>query len=152
MQFDIDDYRVTIKGCKSNVAIDAIFGHYPGNKYAVISLPDELFHPAIIPFVKLKVKIVIDSVARKSTMNSTSRYVPSRDRPTKWAVRKFKSEFEKVNGHDIEVAKTNWDYNKAPKHNNTGRFGDLKAFCGMRKGEELDLVAKGEQNDYQTSS
>lgn len=144
MQFDIDDYRVTIKEGKSNMTIDALFGHHPGNKFAVVSLPAELNHPAVISFVKFKIKFVIDSVARKSTMNSTSRYIPSRERETKWAVRKFKSEFEKVNGHDIEVAKTNWDYNKAPKHNNTGRFGDLKAFCGMRKGGELDLVSKGE--------
>ncbi|URC22835.1 hypothetical protein KASHIRA_02610 [Serratia phage vB_SmaM-Kashira] len=144
MQFDIDDYRVTIKDSKSDTIIDALFGHHPGNKFAVISLPDELMHPAIIPFVKFKVKMMIDFTERKSKMNSTSRYIPNRDRPTKWVVRKFKSEFEKVHGHDIEVAKTNWDYNKAPKHNNTGRFGDLKAFCGMRKGQELDLVAKGE--------
>lgn len=41
---------------------------------------------------------------------------------------------------DIEEAKDNWDYNKAPKNATVkGKFGDLKAFIEMKSGKSLNL-------------
>jgi hypothetical protein len=142
MQFKIGDYDVTVREGKSSTTMDVSFCHHPGLKRIYIEAPEEMMHPVYISFMKLRLKGIIDSVAKKQTMNATSRYIPNRERATKWVVRKFKSEFSKVHG-DIDVAKTNWDYNKAPEHSNTGKYGDLKAFCGMRKGQELELVKGG---------
>lgn len=137
MKFNIDDYVVTVREGKSRSIMEVTFGHHPGTRYVYINVPDELIHPVFESFLKLRLKGVIDSVAKKQAINATSKYIPNRERTVKWAVRKFKSEFSALHG-DIEVAKMNWDYNKAPTKQK-GKFGDLKGFLEMRKGCSLDL-------------
>lgn len=143
MKFNIDDYTVTVREGKSNSIILVNFNHHLGIKSVYINVPEDMIHPVYQSFFTLRLKRIIDSVAKKQAMNSTSRYISNREKEVRWAVRKFKSEFSAVHGN-IEVAKTNWDYNRAPAHEFKGRFGDLKAFCGMRKGQELELVKQGE--------
>lgn len=140
MKFDIDDYTVTVREGKSNNIILVTFSHHPGLKYVYINVPEDMMHPMYQSFFTLRLKRIIDSVAKKQAMNSTSRYISNREKEVRWVARKFKSEFSAIHG-DIEIAKANWDYNRAPEHEFKGRFGDLKAFCGMRKGQELDLIS-----------
>lgn len=137
MEFHIGDYRVVVREGKSKVSMDVVFGHHPGLRYVYIDAPEELMHPMYQNFFRLRLKGIIDSVAKKQSMNSTSRYIPNRERAVKWAVRKFKYEFSQVHG-DIEVIRESWDYNKSPVKSE-GKFGDLKGFLEMRKGGSLDL-------------
>lgn len=138
MEFYIDDYRVIIREGSSSVTMDIKFGHHPGLKSVYIDAPEELMHPMYQKFFETRLRGIIDSVERKQAIAATSRYIPNRERTTKWAVRKFKYEFSQVHG-DIEVVRESWDYNKSPVKSE-GKFGDLKGFLEMRKGGSLDLV------------
>lgn len=138
MEFYIDDYRVIIREGSSSSTMDIKFGHHPGLKSVYIDAPEELMHPMYQKFFETRLRVIIDSVARKQAITATSHYIPNRERMTKWSVRKFKYEFSQVHG-DIEVVRESWDYNKSPVKAE-GKFGDLKGFLEMRKGGSLDLV------------
>lgn len=138
MEFYIDDYRVIIREGSSSSTMDIRFGHHPGLKSVYIDAPEELMHPMYQKFFESRLRGIIDSVARKQAITAASRYIPNRERTTKWSVRKFKYEFSQVHG-DIEVVRESWDYNKSPVKRE-GKFGDLKGFLEMRKGGSLDLV------------
>lgn len=140
MQFDIGNYKVTVREGQSRSVIEVSFTHHPGLCNVYIYCPEELIHPVFRRMFERKVKDVTDQVSQRQTMASTSRYIPTRHRSVKWSVRKFKHDFQNVHG-DIDEAKDAWDYNRAPAGAvKTGKFGDLKAFLEGRKAGELDLI------------
>lgn len=143
MNFEVGKYMVTVREGKSRSTMEVTFGHHPGLTYVYIDAPAELIHPAFRKLFQLKVKGIVDSVQSRLDNANVSKYIPTRHRTVKWSVRKFKSDFTNLHG-DIDEAKVDWDYNRAPKGvETTGKFGDLKAFLEGRKAGELELIAGG---------
>lgn len=139
MEFQIGNYRVIIREGKSRSVMELSFHHHPGLTSVFVDAPEELIHPVFRSTFERKIKDVIDTVDRTKLMSKATNYIPARKRQTKWAVRKFKAEFEAIHGN-IEDAKDDWDYNKAPRNSvKTGKHGDLKSFLTQRIGRELKL-------------
>lgn len=150
MKFEIGKYLVTVREGKSRNKIEVIFGHHPGLTYVYIDAPGELIHPVFRKLFELKVKAIVDTVQERVQIAGVSHYIPNRHRTVKWSVREFKNEFTNLHG-DIDEAKDNWDYNRAPAGAvATGKFGDLKAFLEMKSGRELNCMGTGEGKHVET--
>ncbi|QUL77352.1 hypothetical protein [Escherichia phage UPEC06] len=143
MKFEIGKYMVTVREGKSRNKIEVSFNHHPGLTRVYVDAPEDLIHPVFRKLFELKVKGIIDEVQKRLSYASVSNYIPTRHRSVKWSVREFKNEFTNLHG-DIDEAKDNWDYNKAPAGSAfiETKFGDLKAFLEMRKGDKLNLTGE----------
>lgn len=135
---NVPDYRVkTIESGNLRNALEVSFDH---QLFSITVLKNkEYSHPVFDRLINKILKDVTDSTAERNKMNKTSWTVKRREQ--KLVIKKldFRSRFVNLYG-DIEQAKDDWDYNRAPAHSNTnGKFGDLRSFLTMRKGSELDL-------------
>lgn len=147
MKFTIEDFDVTVQ-----------FGHPEvqylkgeDGQYRVVHFfaPEALIHPAFKKEFEEYVVKCIKMHRNKVAMSQRAidagliRYVPPRVIRSGYSAYNFRKQIENRVG-DIEEAKEAWDYNRAPAGVvTTGKFGDLKAFLEMRKGQELNCTVTG---------
>lgn len=148
MKFTIDDFDVTVQFGRPEVQ----YLKGEDGQYRVVHFfaPEALIHPAFKPefedLVKRCIKMHMDKVYQSKYLPNgapVSRYVPPRVIRSGYSAYDFRKRIETRVG-DIEEAKDNWDYNRAPAGAvATGKFGDLKAFLEMRAGRELNMTGEG---------
>lgn len=152
MQFKVEDFDVTVMFGKPEVQ----YHKGENGQYRTVHFfaPEALIHRAFKQEFQEYVKRCIKMHMNKVTMSKylpngehVSRYVPPRIIHSGYSAYEFRKRIEARVG-DIEEAKDNWDYNRAPAGAvETGKFGDLKSFLKGRKGDELVLIAGGKMSD-----
>lgn len=144
MKFTIDDFSVTVVEGRPEV-----FYHNDGNgnyREVTFHAPEALIHPAFKPEFEeyvTKLRRMHENkfaLSKRAIDSGLMRYVPPRKIKSAYSAFKFRKQIEKRVG-DIEEAKDNWDYNRAPAGAVvTGKFGDLKAFLESRAGRKLEMT------------
>lgn len=143
MKFQTDDFEVTVVFGRPRVEY-----HNDGNgnyKSVTFSAPEELIHPAFKPEFETYVRMLRKmhenklSLCKRAINSGLMRYIPPRVIRSNYSAYTFRKEIESRVGN-IEEAKDEWDYNRAPAGVETrGKYGDLKAFIQQRAGKELKL-------------
>lgn len=155
MKFTINDFDVTVQFGRPEVQ----YLKGEDGQYRVVNFfaPEALIHPAFKPefeeYVTRCIKMHQNKVAlsKRGIDAGLVRYVPPRVIRSGYSAHEFRKLVEARVG-DIEEAKDNWDYNRAPAGVViTGKFGDLKAFLEMKAGRELNCMATGEGKYVKTS-
>lgn len=148
MKFTINDFDVTVQFGRPEVQ----YLKGEDGQYRVVHFfaPEALIHPAFKPEFEKYVVQCIKMHMNKVNMSKylpngqpVSRYIPPRVIRSGYSAYEFRKQIEARVG-DIEEAKDNWDYNRAPAGAvTTGKFGDLKAFLEMKTGRELNMMGDG---------
>lgn len=144
MKFTTGDFDVTVQIGRPEIHyFKGEDGHY---RMVHFFAPEALIHPAFKQeFQEYVVRCIrmhmnkVNLSGRLPNGDPVSNYVPPRIIRSGYSAYSFRKLIEKRVG-DVEEAKDNWDYNRAPAGAvATGRFGDLKAFLESRTGRKLNM-------------
>lgn len=148
MQFKVEDFDVTVMFGKPEVQ----YHKGEDGQYRTVHFfaPEALIHRAFKKefqeYVVRCIKVHMNKIYQSKYLPNgkpTSHYIPPRIIRSGYSAYELRKKIESRVG-DIEEAKDNWDYNRAPAGAvETGKFGDLKAFLKGWKGDELVLIAGG---------
>lgn len=147
MKFQIESFDVEVFAGKPEVCyLKDDDGSY---RKVHFSAPESLIHLAfkkefeeyVLRCVKMHQQKV--SLSKRAIDAGIMRYVPPKVLVSKYSAYEFRKKIESRVG-DIDEAKETWDYNKAPAGSAFAetKFGDLKAFLEMRKGDKLNLTGE----------
>lgn len=147
MKFTVEEFNVEVIAGRPEVCY---FNDGNGNYNKVqFGAPESLIHPAfkeefsqyVLKCIKMHNQKLL--LSKRAIDQGLMRYVPPKVIRSGYSAYTFRKMIEE-RVKDIDKAKEEWDYNKAPSYleKPKGKFGDLKSFLESRKGTKLNLTGE----------